>query len=37
MLNDWDLPLQDGTVDPATIAPIARLLGVGQIVHNDIA
>ena len=34
MLNDWDLPLQDGTVDPATIAPIARLLGVGQIVHR---
>ena len=34
MLNDWDLPLQEGTVDPATIAPIARLLGVDQIVHR---
>jgi arabinofuranan 3-O-arabinosyltransferase len=34
MLNDWDLPLQEGTVDPATIAPVARLLGVDQIVHR---
>jgi len=33
-VNDWDLPFQDGTVDPASIAPIARLLGVGQIVHR---
>ena len=34
LLNDWDLPLQQGTSDPATIAPIARLLGVNQIVHR---
>ena len=34
LLNDWDLPLQQGTSDPDTFAPIARLLGVGQIVHR---
>ena len=34
LLNDWDMPLQEGTSDPATFAPIARLLGVNQIVHR---
>lgn len=34
MVNDWDLPLQSSTADPSTLAPIARLLGVGQIVHR---
>ncbi len=34
LLNEWDVPLQEGRFDPDTIAPIARLLGVGQIVHR---
>ena len=32
LLNDLDLPFQSGRVDPAAIAPLARLLGVGEIV-----
>ena len=34
VLNDWDLPLQSGTADPATFAPVARLLGIDSIVHR---
>ncbi|MFZ4517596.1 MAG: alpha-(1-_3)-arabinofuranosyltransferase domain-containing protein, partial [Microthrixaceae bacterium] len=34
LLNDVDLPLQQGTSDPSTIAPLARLMGVGDIVHR---
>lgn len=34
MLNAWDLPLQEGRFDPATVAPVAQLLGVGTIVHR---
>lgn len=34
MLNAWDLPLQEGRFDPATVAPVARILGVGTIVHR---
>ncbi len=34
LLNEWDVPLQEGRFDPDTIAPIARLLGVGDIVHR---
>ena len=34
LINDWDLPLQQGTSDPATFAPIARLLGVNRIVQR---
>ncbi|UDY36471.1 alpha-(1-_3)-arabinofuranosyltransferase domain-containing protein [Dermatobacter hominis] len=34
LLNDWDLPVQEGTSDPRTWAPIARLLGVDQIIHR---
>ncbi len=34
LLNDWDLPLQQGTSDPSTFAPLARLLGVGDVVHR---
>ena len=34
MVNDWDVPLQSATADPDTIAPIARLLGIDQIVHR---
>lgn len=34
LLNEWDVPLQEGRFDPDTIAPIARLLGVGEIVHR---
>ena len=32
LLNDVDLPFQSGRVDPAAIAPLARILGVGDIV-----
>ncbi len=32
LLNDIDLPFQSGRVDPAAIAPLARILGVGDIV-----
>lgn len=32
LLNDVDLPFQSGRVDPASIAPMARLFGVGEIV-----
>lgn len=34
MLNAWDLPLQEGRFDPATVAPVARLLGIGTIAHR---
>ncbi|MFM7062740.1 MAG: alpha-(1-_3)-arabinofuranosyltransferase family protein [Actinomycetes bacterium] len=34
LLNAYDMPLQMGTVDPDTLAPLARLLGVGQVVHR---
>lgn len=34
MLNAWDLPLQEGRFDPATVTPVAQLLGVGAIVHR---
>ena len=34
LLNAYDTPLQQGSVDPDTIAPLARLLGVGSIVHR---
>jgi arabinofuranan 3-O-arabinosyltransferase len=34
LLNDVDLPLQDGRVDPAAIGPLARILGVGDVVHR---
>ncbi len=37
VLRALDLQLQEGTLDPAAIAPIARLLGVGDIVlRNDL-
>ena len=31
-LNDFDLPFQAGRVEPSAIAPLARLLGVGDIL-----
>ncbi|MEI7886466.1 MAG: alpha-(1-_3)-arabinofuranosyltransferase family protein [Actinomycetes bacterium] len=31
-LNDFDLPFQSGRVEPSAIAPLARLLGVGDIL-----
>ncbi|MEX0768716.1 MAG: alpha-(1-_3)-arabinofuranosyltransferase family protein [Microthrixaceae bacterium] len=31
-LNDFDLPFQSGRVEPTAIAPLARLLGVGDIL-----
>ena len=34
LLNAYDTPLQQGSIDPDTIAPLARLLGVGSIVHR---
>jgi arabinofuranan 3-O-arabinosyltransferase len=34
LLNEFDLPLQEGRLDPSTIAPVARLLGVGDLVHR---
>ncbi|MEY2403953.1 MAG: arabinofuranan 3-O-arabinosyltransferase, partial [Acidimicrobiaceae bacterium] len=37
LLNAFDRRLQENTLDPEAIAPIARLLGVGQIVaRNDL-
>lgn len=32
LLDALDEPIQEGTVDPATIAPIARLMSAGQIL-----
>lgn len=32
LLNEFDQPFQAGRVDPATINPIAQMLGVGDIV-----
>ncbi len=32
LLNALDRPLQEGTFDPASLAPVARLLGVGDIL-----
>ena len=38
LLYGLDGPMQDGTLDPATIAPLARLLGAGDVlVQNDLA
>jgi len=34
LLNAFDTPLQQGAADPATFAPLARLLGVGALVHR---
>ena len=34
LLNALDQRLQDGTLDPAAIAPIARLLSVGSVVYR---
>ncbi len=34
MLNAWDIPLQEGRFDPATVAPVAQLLGIGTIAHR---
>lgn len=34
LLNAADLPFQDGRVDPDALAPLARLMGVGEIVHR---
>jgi arabinofuranan 3-O-arabinosyltransferase len=34
LLNEYDVPVQEGRFDPDTFAPIARLLGVGQILHR---
>jgi arabinofuranan 3-O-arabinosyltransferase len=37
LLNAFDRRLQENTLDPQAVAPIARLLGVGQIVaRNDL-
>ncbi len=37
LLRAFDLKLQEGTLDAAAIAPIARLMGVGDIVlRNDL-
>ena len=33
-LNDVDLPFQDGRVDPDAIAPLARMMAVGDILHR---
>ncbi len=34
LLNALDLPLQQGTSDPRALAPVARLLGVGAVLHR---
>lgn len=34
LLNDWDITFQHGRSDPDAIAPIARILGVGDILHR---
>lgn len=34
LLNDVDLPFQDGRVDPSALAPLARMMGVGEVVHR---
>ena len=34
LLNSWDEPLQQGDFDPATLQPLAQLLGVGTILHR---
>jgi arabinofuranan 3-O-arabinosyltransferase len=34
LLNAWDLPLQEGSFDPASVVPVAQLLGVGTVVHR---
>lgn len=34
LLNDWDITFQHGRGDPDAIAPLARILGVGDIVHR---
>ncbi len=34
LLNAWDVPLQEGSFDPATLQPIAQLLGIGTIAHR---
>lgn len=34
LLNSLDRPLQESTLDPAAIAPIARLMGVGDLVFR---
>ena len=37
LMNAIDLPLQDRSFDPASLAPILRLLGVGDlVVRNDL-
>ncbi len=37
LLNAFDRRLQENTLDPQAVAPIARLLGVGQLVaRNDL-
>jgi hypothetical protein len=38
LLYGFDDPMQNGVTDPATIAPVARLLGAGDVlVQNDLA
>ena len=34
LLNAFDLPLQEGSDDPAALAPLAQLMGVGTIAHR---
>ena len=34
LLNALDLPLQQGTADPRSLAPVARLFGVGSVLHR---
>ncbi len=34
LLNAFDQPLQEGTLDPSAIAPIARLMSVGSVVYR---
>ncbi|MFM7508245.1 MAG: alpha-(1-_3)-arabinofuranosyltransferase family protein, partial [Actinomycetota bacterium] len=34
LLNALDLPFQQGTADPTAIAPLARLFGIGAILHR---
>lgn len=37
LLRSFDLRLQEGTLDPRAIAPVARLMGVGDVVvRNDL-
>ncbi len=34
LINAWDLPIQEGSHDPAALTPIAQLMGVGTIAHR---